>query len=195
MPFPRELVWIRCSLASADLPGHGGSVPERDDVPARGTVSQCPVRCPAQGGGLLDQLCCQSASVLLYRRQPDPGQQLDGREQPDGSAVGHGRQLESPGAGGQGEFLRPEVERGGTAFPSDHRGDGGRKVFGYGKQRDAARGRRPLIPAAHQRVCAPFGHGDRDRAGHLCDVNHDPGANPSASATRSATSIRLPVAY
>ena len=67
-----------------DLLDHGGWVPERDDVTARGTVSQCPVRRPAQRGSLLNQFRCQPASVLVYRRQPDPGQQLDGRKQPDG---------------------------------------------------------------------------------------------------------------
>ena len=57
----------------------------------------------------------------------------------------------------------------------------GRKVFCYGKQRDAAWGRQPLVPAEHQGVRAPFAHRDRESAGHLRDVNHDPGTHPSGT--------------
>ena len=66
--------------------------------------------------------------------------------------------------------------------PTSGRNDGC-KVLGHRKQRDAAGGGQPLVPAAHQRVGSPGAHGDRDGTGHLSDIDDDPGSN--ASSTRS----------
>ena len=184
MPPTRELVMILCSSASAAWTSSTAAVGCRSetmcplaDRSLRGRYGVQP-----SGATRCTRLSASRSACSRIELQPDSGEQLDGSEQPRGGAVRHRGQLESPGVRGEREFLRREVERCGTALPADERGNAGCQVLGHRKQRDAAGGGQPLVPAAHQRVGSPGAHGDRDGTSHLSDINDDPGSG--ASSTR-----------
>ena len=185
MPPTRELVMILCSSASAAWTSSTGAVGCRSET-------MCPLAdwslrgrngVQPSGATRCTRLSASRSACSRIEFSPIPLSSLMEASSPKAALYDIVDSSNRRRVHGEREFLRLELKRCGTAFPPDERGNVGCKVLGDRKQRDAAGGGQPLVPAAHQRVDSPSAHGDRDSTSHLSDINDDPG--PSASSTRN----------